>query len=703
VKPAGPLERGYKWAKRRPAAAALTATVLLFALFGVANLWWQGRKDAAHLKESEANLYFSRIRQAEGYVALGQPDRAEEVLEECPRELRQWEWHYLWRRCHRKPITLWGHRSPIKAVQYSPDGSCLATASLDGTAILWDPKTGRPRHTLEHGIGVTSVCFTGGGRFVVTAAEDRIVRVWDAAAGTKLAEMRFPGQTVGGGGTSDRFAALDRGTVVTIWRVGAGGAEEIFPPLPQERMVNSLALSPDGSRLGVAGYRNLLEVWDLSKKDPARLWELTLPNRPWNNAVWSVAFSPDGKQLLAGGEDVREWDVETGKHLRVLSGIGDAGGESLTYGPPSETDNTSERVAATDHNGHVRVWERATGKTVVGPKRTAGPVQGVAFDPRDGRYLAVIRGPEVTIEDLTPQPAPPGRVLTTGDKVPIEALAVSPDERRLAWRAGNEVILWDTDGDRVRRFKLEWAGEAREAGLAFSRDGRLLVAAGAGDALWVWDVERGQKCDVPAVTGEDLRCAAFSHDNQHLAVSGWGGRISFWNVADGTKEAGEASAAGIVLALSFRPGPGAPQLVSCGNEGSVQRWDLTGKELCRYKGHSNAVTAAAFSPGDGRLLATSSADGTVRLWDTDSGAERRVLTLGTYVSGVAFHKDGRRLATCGSDGTVKLWDVDSGREVLTLTGHRDHPVSGVAFSPSGRLLISCGHDGTVCLWDAAAP
>jgi WD40 repeat protein len=115
--------------------------------------------------------------------------------------------------------------------------------------------------------------------------------------------------------------------------------------------------------------------------------------------------------------------------------------------------------------------------------------------------------------------------------------------------------------------------------------------------------------------------------------------------------------------------------------------------------HGGLVTGLAFS-GDGRLVASASADGTLRLWETATGTERRQVRL-DWPSCVALSPDGRTVAAGTGVGDVVLWDAGTGRPVHAIGSHRG-PVDAVTFSPDGTRLASSGADETICLWDVAA-
>ncbi|MGB6297512.1 MAG: CHAT domain-containing protein [Rivularia sp. (in: cyanobacteria)] len=137
-------------------------------------------------------------------------------------------------------------------------------------------------------------------------------------------------------------------------------------------------------------------------------------------------------------------------------------------------------------------------------------------------------------------------------------------------------------------------------------------------------------------------------------------------------------------------------IASTSNDNTVKLWDKNGKLLQTLKGHSGGVIGVAFSP-DGKKIASASIDNTVKLWDASG---RLLQTFKGHIGGVnkvAFSPDGKKIASASIDNTVKLWEI-SGKLLQTFKGHSNR-VNEVAFSPDGKKIASASIDQTVKLWN----
>ena len=140
-------------------------------------------------------------------------------------------------------------------------------------------------------------------------------------------------------------------------------------------------------------------------------------------------------------------------------------------------------------------------------------------------------------------------------------------------------------------------------------------------------------------------------------------------------------------------------IVSGSNDGTVVVWDLqTGARLHELTGHQDWVNSVALS-GDGRYIVSGSDDRTVAVWDLQTGARLHQLTGHQgRVRSVALSGDGRHIVSGSSDKTVAVWDLQTGARLHQLTGHQDW-VNSVALSGDGRHIVSGSSDKTVAVWD----
>jgi WD40 repeat protein len=492
-------------------------------------------------------------------------------------------------------LTLEGHLDVVTALALTPDGRQVVSASQDKTLKVWDLKSGGELYTLAgHEQGIKAIAVTSDGRQVVSASWNKTLKVWDLQSKRELYTL-------------------------------AG-----------DQNVVAIAVTSDGQH-AISASENELKVWDLTSKCELQTWRAGIFDK-----IEALVVTPDGRCTVTACSNgkLKSWDLDRGCELLTLTGhTRSANAIAMTA--------DGRRIVSGSSDNTLKVWEPTNEHelfTLVGHSRS---VMAVAVTP-DG-HQAVSASLDRTLKVWDLRTKSEVRSIFTGHEEEVEALAITPDGRLAVSAATTPKSLvspdrnarlkvWDLGGTRDLCFARGHTGNV--TALAVTADGRRAVSASADKTLKVWDLTNGRELYTLAGHREVVTAVAVTADGQ--------------------------------------------QAISTSMDTTLKVWDLSrGRELRTLYGET-AIGPTSITP-DGQLAVSATFYG-LKVWDLAKGRElRRLSSDQGSVGGLVVSSDGQRVVSVSLDKTVKAWYLQTGEVLATFTC--DSAAYCCVFSDALNLIV----------------
>ena len=613
---------------------------------------------------------------------------AERLLRHLPqpgeRDLRGFEWNYLWKQQDVPGARLAEQPGAVYDLKCSPDGKCFAAVGADSMLRLFDVETGDELRAIPTAQGeINGVAFSPDGARVATVGDDGSLCVFNRESGQEQWRVKaFDSMAFQAAFTPDgkEIVCCGRDPDVRVWDAVTGESRGLLNQ--HTRNIEYLAMSPEG--LVASGDRmSNVTVWE------ARARKLRYKQENDFGAAISALAISSQNVLVYGTVDghLCASDAATGARLarlRIADGV-----QSLAFGP----DGTW--MAVGDRSGNVQVIPFEDGQWNIEAARSwpahGGRVYALMIAPdgrriissgADGRivvwqpfatasYLMLDCGvPAVDVAAVDSETFVVGtrngithydrRGNRLGDLISGSGgwwVAVATDVRRVYGTCGPHLVAWDLDTGR-EAFRLEQTGGTMYGGPQATRDGRVvatIISAPNGDSsLELIDGQTGR--ELARMSLESWASRAVSPDGRWLMID---------------------------------------------HNNDLQVVDLQERRFREvWSAHRGAVRGIAIS-GDGRRVASVSADRMLKLWSFPAGVQlNSVLAHRTEGLCVAMTSDGRRIATGGADRMLRLWDG----ETLQLVWEFPPPtgvISRLCFLGDNQRLVCLSGEQHVVVLDGA--
>jgi WD40 repeat protein len=760
ARPTGKTERLWRWCRRKPLVAGLSAVaiLLLVAVAGVATVGYVvtraalKRESTAAKREADARAeaerdrmamkkaaHSARLRLAEneldravmlleagdvstGLLWLAQslksaPQEVDDFTRFVRRSIRYWSREIVIR-----PEALLSDDLPINTAAFAPDGKTFVTSCRGGTVQLWDLATLTPRQLPKVHMHEAVVAFAPDGRRFATASFDKMARLWDPQTGQPVGPpLAHPGRVYGVAFSPDSSVLMTSDTTGRSMTWDAETGQSVGEPVVHRpgAWIFDLAFSPDGETILCAdgGYPGK------SNSSGASLWNFRRRQRTGKvfdtgYEARSVAFNPDGKTVAVGriGEfgGARIWDVDTvepvGRPIHEQDEVND-----LAY----SADGTLLLSGVDDQT--ARLSDASTGEPIGAPIRHAGSVGGVAFHP-DGKQIITCSPAHTILSRLC---LPQSRFQTLKHMGPVRRITFSADGSHLVSISMSDMSdmtdenrgaqstsrIWDFHAGTPVGSSYQSPKPVRQFEL--TSDGSRALVLFDNMSCVLMDVHSGELLTQLVQLPESLPRLALHPDETRFAAVSYVGNVSrlvqIWSFATGKPVGQPIQQPSEVRSVAFSPD--GTTLATADTDGIVRFFDArTGEPRGEpFDSQQGKLNSLLYSP-DGRTIAPIGQTA-VSIWDT---------MVQDRLTGPFLHKDLARTAAyspdhsliavaCGfwrnagrQSGLLRIWDIALGKPFGKQIKHA-HFVTCVAFSPDGRTIATGCSDGNVRFFDVSVP
>ncbi|AUT00698.1 hypothetical protein CLI64_09970 [Nostoc sp. CENA543] len=473
-------------------------------------------------------------------------------------------------------------------------------------------------------------------------------------------------------------SASDDGTI-KIWFKDGRLIENIITP----SRLTAIAFSPNGKYLAVASADYSLKIYAFDARCLSQKCIKLIHNIPAHtNVVTDIIFSPDSSIIATSSFDatIKLWRVDG---QLINSWIAHNGWvNSITFSPDSKI------IASGGEDKLLKLWRTDNGQLIQTLPGHTASITCVQFSP-DGKYL-VTGSRDQTIKLWNEQ----GKLIQTfiGHNNQVNHVDFSLNSQLIVSASADKTIkLWRLDGKLIKT--ISGHGEQVQD-VKFSPDGKYIASASRDKTIRLWQIKPEMTSALNNV--QDLQ---FSPDGKIFVSAGWDGKVTIWQreqIVNASQLTTFLAHRDIIQNLIISQN--GKLLATASADKTVKIWDIpTQKLLLTLKGHQDRVTSIIFSP-DNQTIVSGSADKTVKIWQLSNGKLLRTITgHQDVITSLNFSPDGQILATGSDDKTVKIWRISDGKLVKKLLGH-GLAIASVKFSPNGKILASASWDNTIKIW-----